>query len=82
MTRDELAVLVGVDPGEVGRWQRLGLVAADEPYGSIDLVHARLIAFAARRGTPPEELARILAKSGDTLDHFARWASPGRSSPG
>ena len=55
-----LAELTGKSDEELHRWLQLGLLPADKDTPIAELVErAKLIAFAARRGVPPEEVARI-----------------------
>ena len=54
-------------------------VGGGDDLGVEDLERARLIAFADRRGVPPEELARLSSTNVDILAPYLRWAlRPGR----
>src|SRR3954469_14170946 len=79
MTLEELATLLGEDPAELHRWRDLGLLGSDDDFAIEGQERARLVQFAARRGIPPDEVARICAAHGDMLGPFARWGpSEGR----
>ena len=79
MTLDEIALLVGEPVEEVRRWQRLGLMADGDNLSTEDLERARLTHFAAHRGVPAEEFARISHESPDMLTPYLRPAlRPGR----
>jgi adenylate cyclase len=79
---EQLASLTGESVAELRRWQALGLVRADDESAAEDLQRARLIRFAARRGIPPEEVARICSEQGDMLAAFVRWAITSGASAG
>ena len=72
-----LAELTGESDEELHRWLQLGLLPANKDTPIAELVErAKLIAFAARRGVPPEEVARICHDQGvDMLRPFVRWGT-------
>ena len=78
-TLHDVAAQIGESPDALRDWQALGLIGHAEALSVEDLERARLISFAARRGVPAEELARICRDQGDVLAPFVRWAlRPGR----
>jgi len=73
---DEVARFTGEQSENIRHLQRLGLVSEGDEFGAEDLERIGLVSFAARRGIPPEEMARYCAEHGDWLDVFVRWAVP------
>jgi adenylate cyclase len=79
MTIDDIAGLINERADELRGWQQLGLIGLGDELSADDLERARLVAFAARQGVSPDELARISAEQGDMVETFVRWARrPGR----
>ena len=76
MTLDDIVQFSGQTAEDVRQWQELGLVPKGDEFGAEELERIGLVSFAARRGIPPEEMARYCAEHGDWLDVFVRWAIP------
>ena len=80
MTIEDIAKLTGESTEDLAAWGALGLLDAEGP-AMVQAERARLIRFAARRGIPPDEVARISASHGDMLSTFVDWGQvPERSS--
>ena len=74
MSLDEIARLTGESPEDLRAWQAMGLLDDKGPV-MVEAERARLIGFAAKRGVPPEEVARISAQHGDMLATFVQWGA-------
>lgn len=79
MTLEEVARFTGETAEDIRHWQQLGLVRGGDEFGAEELERIGLVSFAARRGVPPENMARYCAEDGDWLDVFVRWGVPSGS---
>jgi class 3 adenylate cyclase len=79
MSLEEIARLTGESPEDLSAWHAMGLLDDEGPV-MVQAERARLIGFAAKRGVPPAEVARLSAQHGDMLATFVQWgAGPERS---
>ena len=73
MTPEELARATGESVQDLRRWRDLGLLKDGESVAA-QVERVRLIRFAAERGVPPDEVARVCTEQGDMLETFLHWA--------
>src|SRR3954447_18627508 len=71
-----MALLSGQSTEDIRAWQALGLLKEGDDFNAEDLERVGLVAFAARRGVSPQDLARYCQEQGDWLDVFVRWSTP------
>jgi adenylate cyclase len=76
VTLDDLALLSGQSTDDICAWQALGLLKEGADFSAEDLERVGLVAFAARRGVSPQDLARYCQEQGNWLDVFVRWSTP------
>lgn len=75
LTLEKLAERTSETTERLRRWETLGLIArVGDHFGPDSVERVRLIAFAERRGIPPETIADAPEEQGDVLAHYMELA--------